>query len=78
MTPPGSTPSFARDIEPLFRERDRAAMRWRFDLGSYQDVRAHAQAILDRLANGSMPCDVPWPEEKVELFRRWVEGGMPA
>lgn len=78
MTSPGTTPSFARDIEPLFRERDRAAMRWRFDLGSYHDVRAHAPAILARLTNGSMPCDGKWPAEQIALFRRWVEAGMPA
>jgi hypothetical protein len=78
MSTPGSAPSFACDIEPLFRDRDRAAMRRHFDLGSYQDVRAHAQAILGRLSNGSMPCDGRWPEERVELFRRWVQAGMPA
>ena len=78
MSTSGTTPSFARDIAPLFRDRDRSAMRWRFDLGSYQDVRAHAQAILGRLANGSMPCDTPWPEDRIALFRQWVEAGMPA
>jgi hypothetical protein len=78
MSTPGSAPSYARDIEPLFRDRDRASMRRFFDLGSYQDVRTHAQAILGRLSNGSMPCDGRWPDERVELFRRWVEGGMPA
>jgi hypothetical protein len=78
MTAPGSAPSFARDIEPLFRDRDRASMRRFFDLGSYQDVRTHAQAILGRLSNGSMPCDGKWPDEQVALFRRWVQAGMPA
>jgi len=53
-------------------------MRWAFDLGNYQDVSAHAQAILERLASGTMPCDGPWPEEQIALFRRWVEAGMPA
>ena len=46
MTAPGASRSFARDIEPLFRDRDRASMRRFFDLGSYQDVRTHAQASL--------------------------------
>ena len=78
MSTPRSAPSFARDIEPLFRDRDRASMRRFFDLGSYQDVRTHAQAILGRLASGSMPCDGRWPDEQVELFRRWVQAGMPA
>jgi hypothetical protein len=78
MTPPDGAPSFASDISPLFRSRDRAAMRRFFDLGSYQDVQAHAPAILTRLSNGTMPCDGKWPEERVALFRRWVEAGMPA
>ena len=47
-----SAPSFARDIEPLFRMHDRAAMSRFFDLGDYQDVRAHAQHILARLSSG--------------------------
>lgn len=78
MTTQPSTPSFARDIRPLFRPHDRDSMSWAFDLGNYQDVRAHAQAILDRLSSGTMPCDGEWPEQQVALFRRWVEAGMPA
>ena len=78
MTTQQRTPSFARDIQPLFRARDRASMRFAFDLGNYQDVSAHAQAILGRLASGTMPCDAPWPQEQIALFRRWVQAGMPA
>ena len=78
MTTQESTPSFARDIKPLFRMRDRLTMRWKFDLGNYHDVSKYSQAILERLSNGSMPCDGKWPEEHITLFRRWVEAGMPA
>jgi hypothetical protein len=78
MTPPGSSPRFARDIEPLFRGRDRAAMRRFFDLGSYQEVRTHAQAILGHLSSGSVPCDGRRPDEQIALFRRRVDAGMPA
>ena len=78
MTAQESTPSFARDIQPLFRLRDRLSMRRLFDLGNYHDVSTRAQAILQRLSNGSMPCDGKWPEERIALFRRWVEAGMPA
>lgn len=53
-------------------------MRWAFDLGNYHDVSKHAQAILERLVSGTMPCDGKWPEEQIDLFRRWVEAGMPA
>src|SRR5947208_6866153 len=65
MTTQESTPSFARDIKPLFRARDRASMSWAFDLENYHDVSTHAQAILERLSSGTMPCDGKWPEEQI-------------
>jgi hypothetical protein len=70
--------SFAEDIKPLFRERDRDSMKWAFDLWSHDDVTANGDAILGRLRDGSMPCDGTWPEEQIELFRRWVDSGAPA
>ena len=78
MTAQESTPSFARDIQPLFRARDRASMSFAFDLWDYHDVSAHAEDILERLTEGTMPCDGEWPEEQITRFRRWVEAGMPA
>jgi hypothetical protein len=68
--------SFAKDIRPLFREKDINSMKKAFDLSSYDDVRSHADAILGRVSAGSMPCDGPWPQAQVELFRRWVEEGL--
>ena len=73
-----SSPGFARDIQPLFRESDRESMLFAFDLWNYSDVRTHAHDILERLTEGSMPCDVEWPEEQVARFRNWIEAGMPA
>ena len=78
MVTAGNTPSFARDIQPLFRESDRESMQFAFDLWDYQDVRANAEDILERLSDGSMPCDSEWPEEYITLFRSWIEAGMPA
>ncbi len=78
MTTQDSPPSFARDIRPLFRESDRESMDFAFDLWDFHDVRAHAEDILERLTEGTMPCDEEWPEEQVARFRRWVEAGMPA
>jgi hypothetical protein len=71
-------PSFARDVAPLFREGDVEAMEYAFDLRSYEDVREHAEAILERVEEGSMPCDEEWPEARVELFRSWLAAGCPA
>ena len=68
--------SFAEHVKPLFRTTDRESMRFVFDLWSYRDVRKHAAEILRRIDNGTMPCDGPWPEEKVEVLRRWVDCGM--
>jgi hypothetical protein len=70
--------SYAADIKPLFRERDRGAMLSHFDLWSYDSVAQNRDAILAQLADGSMPCDGPWPAGQVELFRRWVAEGAPA
>ena len=70
-------PSYEDDVKPLFRERDRESMEFAFDLWSYDDVRDNADLILERLEEGSMPCDGPWSADRVALFRRWVETGRP-
>ncbi len=67
--------SFETDVKPLFRERDRQSMERAFDLWSYDDVRAHAGKILERVKDGSMPCDGAWPPEQVAVLQRWVDGG---
>ena len=73
---PDETVSFEANIKPLFREHDRKSMAFAFDLWSRDDVQANAAAILDRLRNGTMPCDGAWPPEKVEVFQRWTESGF--
>lgn len=72
------SPSFESDIRPLFRQRDQESMTFAFDLWAYDDVREHADAILGRLNNGSMPCEGAWPEEQIDVFRRWIDSGMAA
>jgi hypothetical protein len=67
---------FEQDIKPLFRPVDYESMAWAFDLSSYDEVKDHATAILERLREGSMPCDGEWPEEQVEQFQQWIETGM--
>jgi ferredoxin-NADP reductase len=71
-------PSFARDIRPLFRDKDVEEMRFVFDLSVYEDVRSNAAGIYDRLADGSMPCDQTWPADSVALFRQWMDDGYSA
>jgi hypothetical protein len=71
-------PSFARDIRPLFRDKDIEEMRFAFDLDQYDHVKANAAAILDRLSDGSMPCDGVWSTGQIELFGRWMREGYEA
>lgn len=73
----GEPVGFEEHVRPLFRRRDRQSMSFAFDLWSYGDVKEHGEAILERVKNGSMPCDGAWPKEKVEVFERWVGSGMP-
>ena len=70
--------SFERDIMPLFRGEDVEAMSFAFDLSSHAEVSEHAEEIHARLADGTMPCDAPWPQEHIARFRDWIEAGKPA
>jgi hypothetical protein len=75
--------SFRDDILPLFTERDIRAMSKAFNLSNYDDVKAHAAAIYDRIrgiGGAVMPPpppkgDGPWPQERIDLFGRWMEEG---
>jgi hypothetical protein len=70
--------SFAKDIRPLFRDSpDVDSMKdYGLDLSSFTDVKAQAEEIYTRILDGSMPCDEPWPKDRIALFKRWIEEGM--
>lgn len=68
--------SFEAEIKSLFRAEDRMAMQFAFDLWSYDDVVDYADDILARLEDGTMPCDQPWDDETIDVFRTWMEDGM--
>ncbi|MEQ3549645.1 CDGSH iron-sulfur domain-containing protein [Pseudonocardia nematodicida] len=75
-TPADDEPvGFAAHVRGLFRPRDRGSMRFVFDLWECDDVAEHADEILGRLRDGSMPCDGPWPEDRVAVFARWIDDG---
>jgi hypothetical protein len=69
--------SFEAHIKPLFRPNDQSSMSFAFDLGSYDDVSTHADAIASRLRAGTMPCDGAWPRPQVDVFQRWIDSGKP-
>ena len=75
--------SFQADIRPLFTERDIEGMKKGFNLASYDEVKAHAAAIYDRIrgiGGAVMPPqpprgDGPWPQSRIELFAKWMADG---
>ena len=69
--------SFAKDIRPLFRDTpDVDTMKdFGLDLSSFTDVKAKAKEIYATLLDGSMPCDEPWPPDRLGFFRLWMDEG---
>jgi hypothetical protein len=79
-----ATVSFANDIAPtLFKYRGQ--MAWRFDLASYDDVKANAQLIADQITPNppgtppSMPPPPfpPFPKTFIDAFAEWITNGCP-
>jgi hypothetical protein len=70
--------SYAEKIKPLFRAFDVDQMRifGGFDLHNYEDVKSKHNEILIRVEDGSMPCDAPWSQDKIDLYKKWVADGM--
>ena len=70
----------ARWVELICLSAEEAGLPMKFvlDLWSYDNVSGHADAILQRLEDGSMPCDGAWPPERVAVFRRWPAADKPA
>lgn len=77
--PPPGPLSFVADIKGLFRAvPDRSSMLFRLDLHKFEDVRDWAEHILERLEDGSMPCDGTWPPGQIAKFKQWIaEGKQP-
>jgi hypothetical protein len=75
--------SFQAEILPLFTERDIHAMSKAFNLGKYEEVRAHAAVIYDRIrgiGGAVMPPpppkgEGPWAQSRIELFAKWMAEG---
>jgi CDGSH-type Zn-finger protein/truncated hemoglobin YjbI len=74
----GEILNFDVHIKPLFRVMDRNSMRFAFDLWSENEVAKHGSAILERLNSGTMPCDGAWPNEKLAVFKKWLDAEASA
>jgi hypothetical protein len=75
--------SFQADIRPLFTDRDIRGMSKGFNLASYDEVKARAAIIYDRLrgiGGAVMPPppprgEGPWPQAQIDLFAKWMADG---
>ncbi len=74
--------SYEKDIKPLFTATDQAHMGFMFDLWSYEEVKSNANDIYDATSNQRMPPsppqgEGPWSQDKVDLFKKWMDEGFP-
>ena len=75
--------SYGADIRPLFTDRDIHAMSKAFNLASYDEVKAHAAVIYDRIrgiGGAVMPPppprgEGPWAQSRIDLFAKWMADG---
>lgn len=82
MATPTPAPGYAATVQPLFTSVDREHMlrALHFDLWKYSDVKEWATRIYDSVHAHRMPprgseATAPWPDDKVALFKAWIDGG---
>jgi hypothetical protein len=76
------TVSFKTDIVPLFTSMDIEHMgRVGLSLDDYSSMSqsAIASAVYEQVSTGGMPPsdsgEQPWLQDKVQLFKAWMDGG---
>lgn len=76
------TVSFETDILPLFTSMDEEHMsNVGVELGDYAYMSQpdNASEVYNQVSSGKMPPSAsgepPWPEDKVQLFKEWIDGG---
>jgi hypothetical protein len=82
-------PSWESDIKQLFRQKDIDHMNdpnqvgpsGVIDLSSYDDVKAHADDILQSVTGETIlmppPPDAPWTPDMINTFQAWKNAGFP-
>jgi hypothetical protein len=74
-------PNWRTHISHLFRKIDidhmKAQSNGVIDLGQYESVKDHAEAILGQVQAGAMPPGEPWNQARIDVFDAWVKAGCP-
>lgn len=71
--------TYTHDIKPLFRDSDIACMAKRgIKLGdaNWMCVLANANNVYQAVSSGFMPPDGAWAQDKVDIFKAWIDGGL--
>lgn len=74
--------SFKTEIVPLFTSVDiehMSRLEVPLDDYAYMSQPDNAAGVYDQVSNGTMPPsgsgEQPWSEDKVQLFKEWMDGG---
>lgn len=72
------TVSFESDIVPIFQPYQ-GNMMWRFDITSYDAVKANANLIWSYISAKAMPPPPldPLSDEQIATFKAWMAAGYP-
>jgi hypothetical protein len=74
-----AAPGFAHDIRPLFRDQDVTCMAPRgvkLADATWMCTTTNAHRVLNVLQAGVMPPDGRWSDDKLNLFKSWMDGGL--
>lgn len=72
--------TFSDDIMPLFNQF-KGQMMWRFDLTNYDQVKANATTINNRINHADVYGPMPPPPfdpltpEQAQMFQQWIDDG---
>jgi hypothetical protein len=73
-----ATVSFAADVLPILSQY-KGQMMWRFDMTSYDQMKANANLILARITSTSAPMPpppfAPLTPSQINTLTQWVAGG---
>lgn len=72
--------SFASDVMPILNQF-KAQMMWRFDMTNYDQMKANATIIYNRISNPDAPMPPPpFPPltpQQIGTFKQWMDAGCP-
>lgn len=81
---PHSNPTFADIQQYLFEpyclscHSETTGNRAGVNLETFQNVSLNAPRILEAIESGRMPLTGSLPSESINLFKKWIDNGMPA